>query len=69
MMDRWTRANWYWVVIATLLSGLLWQTLRIEGLQIGPVKLLGKPFYLVDRPGLKPKRATCERNLADVLRG
>jgi|GEM_PF-6561765 len=68
MMDRWTRANWYWVVIATLLAGLVWQTLRIEGVQIGPVKLLGKPFYLVDRPGLKPRLATCEGNLAHVLR-
>lgn len=71
MIGRWTRGNWprNWqgLAIGILLAGLLWQTLRIEGVQIGPVKLLGKPFYLVDRPGLKPKLATCQGNLADVL--
>lgn len=36
MIARWGRDNWYWLVIAALFAGLVWQTLRIEGVQIGP---------------------------------
>ncbi len=67
MMERWARGNWHLMAIGMLLLALLWQTLRIEGVVIGPVKLLGREFYLVDRPGLKPRLAQCEGNLANVL--
>lgn len=67
MMERWARSNWHLLAIGMLLAALAWQTLRIEGVVIGPVKLLGREFHLVDSPGMKPRLAQCEGNLANVL--
>jgi hypothetical protein len=67
MIEKWVRANWHWLAIGVLAVLLAFQTLRIEGLRMGHVKMFGADFWAVDIDGFKPALAQCEADRAAII--
>lgn len=68
MIEKWARANWHLVVIGLLAVLLAFQTLRIEGMRMGHVKMFGADFWAVDIDGFKPALAQCEADRAAIVK-
>lgn len=58
---------WPLIAIGVLAAFLGFQTLRIEGLRTGHVKMLGADFWLVDFEGFKPALADCRADRAAII--